>query len=87
MSEKTIQQLPAQTPRVETGPVQFGDDWPGVFIRGDDACHWRLLLRRILNLNEGQFDYIDKSNMEFIIGILKSCDMNLRKTPEKPVQE
>ena len=23
--------------RVETGPVQFGDDWPGVFIRGDNA--------------------------------------------------
>lgn len=23
--------------RVETGPVQFGNDWPGVFIRGD-AC-------------------------------------------------
>lgn len=25
--------------RVETGPVQFNDDWPGVFIRGDNA-HW-----------------------------------------------
>lgn len=24
-------------PRVETGAVQFGDDWPGLFIRGDDA--------------------------------------------------
>lgn len=23
--------------RVETGAVQFGDDWPGLFIRGDDA--------------------------------------------------
>lgn len=23
--------------RVETGPIQFGDDWPGIFIRGDDA--------------------------------------------------
>ena len=23
--------------RVETGPVQFNDDWPGVFIRGDNA--------------------------------------------------
>lgn len=23
--------------RVETGPVAFGNDWPGVFIRGDDA--------------------------------------------------
>lgn len=24
-------------PRVETGAVQFGNDWPGLFIRGDDA--------------------------------------------------
>jgi hypothetical protein len=24
-------------PRVETGVVQFEDDWPGVFIRGDNA--------------------------------------------------
>lgn len=23
--------------RVETGATQFGDDWPGLFIRGDDA--------------------------------------------------
>lgn len=23
--------------RPETGPMQFGNDWPGVFIRGDDA--------------------------------------------------
>jgi hypothetical protein len=32
-----IRQLPAAPERVETGPVQFGDDWPGVFIRGDHA--------------------------------------------------
>lgn len=24
-------------PRIETGAVQFGDDWPGLFIRGDNA--------------------------------------------------
>lgn len=31
-----------QQNRIETGVVQFGDDWPGVFIRGDD-CHNFLL--------------------------------------------
>ena len=32
-----LQRLPAPTtaPRVETGAVQFGDDWPGLFLRGD----------------------------------------------------
>jgi hypothetical protein len=23
--------------RIETGPLQFGNDWPGVFVRGDEA--------------------------------------------------
>ena len=23
--------------RVESGAVQFGDDWPGLYLRGDDA--------------------------------------------------
>jgi len=30
--------------RVETGPVQFNDDWPGVFIRGDNAAWLALCL-------------------------------------------
>lgn len=30
-------ELSETTPRVETGAVRFGKDWPGVFIRGDDA--------------------------------------------------
>jgi hypothetical protein len=33
----SVRKLPALDQRIETGPVQFGDDWPGVFIRGDNA--------------------------------------------------
>jgi hypothetical protein len=38
-STKKILQLPPPVglPRVETGAVQFGDDWPGLFLRGDNA--------------------------------------------------
>jgi len=32
-----LRSFPAAEPRVETGPIQFGDDWPGTFIRGDNA--------------------------------------------------
>jgi hypothetical protein len=46
MSE--IRKLPAQAERVETGPVQFGDDWPGVFIRGDNAFYIAMCLRRVV---------------------------------------
>ena len=28
------------TKRTETGRMQFGNDWPGVFIRGDDALSY-----------------------------------------------
>jgi hypothetical protein len=31
--------FPQDAERVETGAVQFGDDWPGLFVRGDHACH------------------------------------------------
>lgn len=27
--------LPKQEQRVESGPIRFGDDWPGLFLRGD----------------------------------------------------
>ena len=30
--------------RVETGPVQFGDDWPGLFIRGDNAFGMKMAI-------------------------------------------
>lgn len=38
--------IPHEGPRVESGPVQIGDDWPGLFLRGDDACDAWLLLSR-----------------------------------------
>ena len=44
----SIQQLPQQEHRVETGVVQFGDDWPGIFIRGDNAFPMALALREKL---------------------------------------
>ena len=39
-----VRLLPEQSTRVETGPVQFGDDWPGIFIRGDDAFAWAMAI-------------------------------------------
>lgn len=36
--------------RVETGPVQFNDDWPGLFIRGDDCRRMLFGMRTLLNL-------------------------------------
>src|SRR5215471_16043620 len=36
------------TSRAETGPMSFGDDWPGVFIRGDNAMMHAMKLRLLM---------------------------------------
>lgn len=40
--------------RAETGVMRFGKDWPGVFIRGDNAFHFSETLRGVLNGNDHQ---------------------------------
>jgi hypothetical protein len=37
----------ASDERVPTGALQFGDDWPGVFIRGDEAMAYASIVRRV----------------------------------------
>ena len=44
-------QVPLELPRVETGAVQFGNDWPGLFIRGDDAHHLMFSIKRLAVLS------------------------------------
>ncbi len=34
--------------RAETGPMKFGDDWTGVFIRGDNSGYYAMLLDQAL---------------------------------------
>jgi hypothetical protein len=40
--------LSPDAPRIETGAVQFGDDWPGLFIRGDEAIILAANIRNLL---------------------------------------
>jgi hypothetical protein len=44
------QQLPAwpMEGRAETGVIQFGDDWPGIFIRGDNALSFAFMIREAM---------------------------------------
>lgn len=48
----TVRKLPAVEDRVETGAIQFGDDWPGLFIRGDNAMVLSLAIGQIVELIE-----------------------------------
>ena len=46
-----VRHLPAPNDggRVETGAVKFGDDWPGLFIRGDNAISLRQRINDLLS--------------------------------------
>jgi hypothetical protein len=57
--------------RVDTGPTQFGDDWPGVFIRGDDAFHFATCIGEFLALYE--FSREQTIHIEALKALLETC--------------
>jgi hypothetical protein len=56
--------------RVETGPLQINDDWPGVFIRGDSAFNYAFQLEALLANPD---DLIAKTVMQGLADLLNSC--------------
>ena len=58
--------------RIETGPVQFGDDWPGVFIRGDNALYLCMMLKSHL---AGSKDFASELAMKNLANLLESCNI------------
>jgi hypothetical protein len=60
--------------RPETGPMQFGDDWPGVFIRGDDAIGYASALRRAVEkLAEVDSPSVNAARLADLVELLGSC--------------
>ena len=60
-------------PRAETGPMQFGDDWPGVFIRGDEANHFAYVLDAFLTAEDWDADRISMAVLKGLAATLASC--------------
>jgi len=58
-----VRYLPKQEPRVETGNVQFGDDWMGLFLRGDTCAGFLMDLQTVL---EGDVDPIVKIHLQYL---------------------
>jgi hypothetical protein len=58
MSERRVTRIPVPggSGQVRTGAMQFQDDWPGLFVRGDDAI---MLLAAIEQLQERLADHPD----------------------------
>lgn len=72
-----IQHIPYDTKgssRVETGPVQFGDDWPGYFIRGDNAFAIVLAIQSVL---VNPYDVLSTGQLKCFAKNLLSCNTNV----------
>ena len=74
---KEIQKLEPQPKRVESGVVQFGDDWPGVFIRGDHALGYVGLLRFVMEeISEKEPRRPMVNSLEGLAQLLESCQVS-----------
>lgn len=47
MNDSLAIPLPGVSGRMATGAMQFQDDWPGLFVRGDDAISVLFAIRRL----------------------------------------
>jgi plasmid stabilization system protein ParE len=74
--QKKIQKL-ATLPegRPETGPMSFGDDWPGVFIRGDNAIAYSFAVNHAIHRMKasGTMDDITLAQLRGLAEDLESC--------------
>lgn len=58
----------AEGGRVETGPIQFGDDWPGIFLRGDNAFGYALALQEAMETIPEGFNKIQIRSLCKLLG-------------------
>ena len=66
--------MPNGMKRVETGVVKFGDDWPSVHIRGDNAMHMTMLMRTAASaLRVSIGDEISAKQLESYADLFRSC--------------
>lgn len=59
-----MRRLPAAEPRVESGPLQIGNDWPGTFFRGDESggiCDRLRGIAKMIRIGLGQHESISYS--------------------------
>lgn len=59
--------------RPETGAMQFPNDWPGVFIRGDEALGILALIKISEGLDIAANEYSFRGLLRRVENILKQC--------------
>jgi hypothetical protein len=62
--------------RVETGALQINGDWPGIYIRGDNALYYSMQLSRVLDQLDPASELVDiiaVSSLKSLVDTLRSC--------------
>lgn len=69
--------------RVETGVLQFGDDWPCVVIRGDNAMYYAAMLRQVADNPELAEGVMVKAMLEGLADLLGECRVTPNGEPKE----
>jgi len=75
--------------RPETGRMQFADDWPGVFIRGDTALSYARVIQELISDIEKRApdlspeDISRWARMRGLAQLLESCRVDKRTGDQK----
>lgn len=81
-----VRMFPAEKVRVETGTIQFGsEDWPGIFLRGDNAVAYATVIEMFLADVEKQQPLndtvlINRTVVRSLAKLLRSCTVRPANT-------
>jgi hypothetical protein len=59
--------------RADTGPLQLGTDWPGIFIRGDDCARTAIML--VSHAEKTASGSEDKDTLRLCLMIAEHCEL------------
>ena len=68
-------------PRAETGIMEFENDWPGIFIRGDNAAGYAISLQEVLHHSTA--DPLSMMIVNGLLNLLTSSDTRQHPNPQK----
>jgi hypothetical protein len=62
--------------RVNTGVLQFGNDWPGIFVRGDEAMRLAAMCDQLSKSTDQEW-FKDRSvqQLQRLAELFRSCSM------------
>jgi hypothetical protein len=86
--------MESKNQRPETGPMEFPGDWPGIFIRGDNAFMFTMAIDVVLNDMDAmidergerstrRFDIIQMNILRGLGKLLAGCDTRTNPTTQK----